>query len=71
LKQIETLPLIPKKISAMPASHSPFVFDTAAFAVGEPRGCQQAFYITRYPPPSPVTGPVASVVSPPAVVALG
>ncbi|WP_199885110.1 hypothetical protein [Pseudomonas bohemica] len=55
----------------MPASHSPIVFDTTASAVGEPCGCQQAFYITRYPPPSPVTGPVACVVSPPAVVVLG
>nr|WP_314577805.1 hypothetical protein [uncultured Pseudomonas sp.] len=64
-------PLIPKKISAMPASHSQFVFDTAASAVAEPCGCQQAFYITRYPPPAPVTGPVACVVSPPAVVVLG
>ncbi|MEB0042014.1 MULTISPECIES: hypothetical protein [unclassified Pseudomonas] len=55
----------------MPASHIEFLFAAAAFAVAEPRGCQQLIFRSHYPPPSPVTGPVACIAAPPSVVLLG
>ncbi|MFK3799533.1 MULTISPECIES: hypothetical protein [unclassified Pseudomonas] len=55
----------------MPASRPPFAFSAAAFADAEARVCMQAAFITRYPPPSPVSSPVVCVVAPPAVVVLG
>jgi len=58
------------KTSAMPASIPLFAFDVAAFAAAEPCGCQQIVFITRYPPPSPVTSPVVCAVAPPGVVSL-
>jgi hypothetical protein len=71
LKPVETLNLIPMKISAMSASHLQFVFDTAAQSAVAPCGCMQVAFITRYPPPSPVSSPVVCVVAPPGVVVLG
>jgi len=71
LKPVETLNPIPMKISAMPASHLQFVFDTAAPSAVDPCGCMQIAFITRYPPPSPVSSPVVCIVAPPGVVVLG